>query len=206
MPTSTQHHISDVLKRIGRFNTSKRFLDVGCGFGRWGFLARDIFDILHCRYTKDSWQMRIDGVEAFQDYITPVHTYIYNNIYLEKIEDFIKKNNQRYDIIFAGDILEHLEKPIAQEVIKALLDRCDQVFVVGIPLEDKWPQGALLDNEYEIHRSVWNKNDFKCLNASLIRTYKICRRDYAVVYWYKKPQKNKFLTFIQKVWNNTIRH
>lgn len=205
MPTSITIHISDVL-RVMRKSKAKSFLDIGCGFGRWGLLARDIFDIMHCHYTKDSWQTRIDGVEAFADYITPIHNYIYNNVYIEKIEDFIKKNDTRYDVIFAGDILEHLEKEPAQDVIKTLFDRCNHTLIIAIPLGDIWPQGSVLGNVYETHRSTWYKEDFKKLNASTIKVYKLgIRRRYAVVTWCKITKWQKLKANLQKEWHKFLK-
>jgi hypothetical protein len=159
-------------------------------------------DVFALRYTKDSWQTRIDAVEAFPDYITPVHRYIYDNIYLESIEDFIKKHQQCYDIIFAGDVLEHIDKPVALEIIKVFLERYNQALIVGIPLTNRWPQDDILGNPYERHRSTWYKKDFINLGASKIKTYKVGTRWYALVVWRKTTRWKDFNQWLTKRWES----
>ena len=63
-------------------------LDVGSGFGKYGVLCREYLELWDGRQ-EYKFIRRIDGVEAFENYITPLHKFIYNNIYTENIIDFI---------------------------------------------------------------------------------------------------------------------
>ena len=85
-------------------------LDIGLGNGKIGFLARDLLDtILGQRYKKEEWEIRIDGVEVFPDYIQEFQKAIYDNIIIGDAFDVIDPLGS-YDLIFLGDVLEHFEK------------------------------------------------------------------------------------------------
>ena len=49
----------------------RSILDVGCGFGKYGMLLREYLDVWHERYDKERWQVRIVGIEAFEQYRNP---------------------------------------------------------------------------------------------------------------------------------------
>jgi len=198
MPTSSHKHISDVIEKTFSLNP-KSFLDVGCGFGKWGFLVREYCDIYHGRYFPDSWQTRIDAIEAFASYISPHHKYIYNKIYLETVEEYIKKNKQKYDVILAGDVIEHMKKKDGLNMIGELLDRSKQALIVAIPLsrEGEPHQGSVFKNSYERHRSHWSKLDLIKLNPNVVKSYS---KDYAIAIWYKNSKKRSpFLTLIRNI-------
>ncbi|MCK8517528.1 methyltransferase domain-containing protein [Methanoculleus sp. 7T] len=186
MPSSRFEHISDVISVISNLKP-KTFLDVGCGFGRWGFLTREFCDIFQGRYDKTSWETHIDAVEVFENYIMPHHEFIYDNVYIAKIEDYIPKMS-RYDIIFAGDVIEHIEKNDANKVINNLREKCDKALMIALPLDDKWPQGEVFDNPNEIHKSVWTERDLKKLGASFVKIYTMKDdRLYAFAIWTDCP-------------------
>lgn len=186
MPSSRFEHISDVVSVITSLKP-KTFLDVGCGFGRWGFLTREFCDVFQGRYDKTSWETRIDAVEVFKNYITPHHRYIYSNIYLMKIEDYIP-NMPKYDIIFAGDIIEHIEKDDANNVINNLVVKYNKALMIALPLEDKWPQDEVFNNPNEIHKSIWEEHDLKRLGANIVKIYTMADgRLYALAIWTDHP-------------------
>ena len=58
-----------------------RILDVGCGFGKWGFLIRDTFDVMMGqRFRKEDWRIWLTGVEPFEPCITGVQRALYNEV------------------------------------------------------------------------------------------------------------------------------
>ena len=77
MPSSDPQTIPKVLKLVELLQP-KSILDVGCGNGRYGFLFREKLDWDWGRLQRDSWQTKIDAVEAEPGYISPVHQYVYN--------------------------------------------------------------------------------------------------------------------------------
>ena len=52
MPTSFHHHISKMVDWVVRLQP-RSILDIGVGFGKWGFLCREYLDIFQGRYARD---------------------------------------------------------------------------------------------------------------------------------------------------------
>ncbi len=166
MPTSRVDHFPDVASILATTKPSS-FLDVGCGFGRWGFLAREVCDVCAGRYYKKEWKVRIDAVEAFEDYIQPWHREIYDNIYPTTIQEHIM---EPYDVIFAGDIFEHLDIHDIQPVLSKLMAYADKALLVAVPL-GAYPQGEAYGNPYEKHRSTWTIERLKSFKPDYIKVY-----------------------------------
>jgi len=163
MPTSNMATCHDMI-RIIDYIQPKTVLDVGCGYGRWGYLVREIMDIVHTRYAKETWQTIIDAVEIYAPYITPAHNYIYTKIYTEDIRTF--NPNMVYDLIILGDIIEHLDKPEAQTVIDKLRPLCKNL-IITTP-NGYIPQGEVLNNPHEIHKCGFSQDEFIKQDALVI--------------------------------------
>jgi len=159
------------------------FLDVGCGFGRWGFLAREFCDVSRGRVYRKDWLARIDAVEAFPRYIEAWHKAIYSNIYQAAVQDFIEDMDE-YDVIFAGDVMEHLQFNDAKVVIRALATKARKAFIIALPLGPS-PQGAVYGNLYEQHNSEWSVDVLKQFKPKYIKLYEISAtgRQYALAIW-----------------------
>jgi len=158
MPTSIL--VWDVIEKVMELKPNS-ILDIGCGFGKYGFLCREYLDIWERRYEKKDWKVIIDGCEVFEYYITPCHRYVYNNIFFGNIFahlDIIKN----YDVVIICDVVEHFQK----EEGKRILDLCNK-YIVTTPLFPA-PQGAAFGNEYEKHISSWEPYDF--FNYKIINT------------------------------------
>lgn len=187
MPSSTWVHISTVMDIVWK-HQPKTVLDIGIGFGRWGFNIRELLDIFKGRYSREDWKTVINGIEIWPRYITDHHRYIYNNLFIMNIEDFFKSNKQNYDVIIAGDILEHLSKDKALTVINNLRLITDKVLIVCIPLGTGYPQKASkpdklgLVNKAEEHLSTWEETDFDNLGltAKLVVRERIKKRPYGI--------------------------
>lgn len=159
MPSSFHGHVSDVIDLYLK-QSPKRVLDVGVGFGKWGVLFREYGDIFRGRLSPKEWQTSIEGVEIFEAYRNPIYDFAYSKVHYKDIQDFLKKNNSSYDFIYAGDVIEHLNKDAALEVVKQL-QTISKTFVLSIPLTDRWPQGEVFGNVYETHLSVWTEDELK---------------------------------------------
>jgi len=71
------------------------------------------------KYDKKDWLRQIDGIEAFKEYITPVHNYICSNMYIaEAIKILLKLDN--YDLILLSDIIEHFDREKGYHLKKML--------------------------------------------------------------------------------------
>jgi len=131
------------------------------GNGKLGFIARDLLDVmLGERYRREQWQVRIDGIEVFEDYIQHHQRDIYDHIYIGDAFELITQV-ESYEMIFVGDVLEHFEKAKAWQFLDRCISCCTGHLIVNIPLGPEWRQPEIYGNPYERHRSVWNWPDFE---------------------------------------------
>jgi len=104
MPSSDFNMIPKVLS-VALAIKPMSILDVGAGNGRYGFLFRECFDWNWGRLNKRTWELDLQGVEIDPNYLTDVHKYVYNKIYIcNWLGCEIKRS---FDLIYLGDILEH---------------------------------------------------------------------------------------------------
>jgi 2-polyprenyl-3-methyl-5-hydroxy-6-metoxy-1,4-benzoquinol methylase len=157
MPSSQYYHISKLMEMIISLNP-KSVLDIGSGFGKFGVLCREYLELWDGRQ-KYEFNRRIDGVEVFQQYISPLHRYVYDNIYNENILDIVQKLKIRYDLVLLIDVLEHFEKDQGKELVKTLLKKNGGI-IISTPKKPS-PQEDAFGNIYETHRSVWSKEELR---------------------------------------------
>lgn len=166
---------------LARLTQPQTVLDVGVGFGKWGMLFREMFDICHERYEKKDWKTRIDGVEVFTPYITSVHNYIYNNLYLEDVRDFVPTID--YDLVYFGDVLEHLEKKQALELVERF--RKNSHVLISTP-NGHFKQEKVFGNPYEEHKCGFFAKDFEKFSPKI---YKLEHMMVVAVKCLKKSKK-----------------
>jgi SAM-dependent methyltransferase len=115
------------------FEPTCSILDIGCGHGFYIKLLGDYFK-------------KFDAVEVWEPYIEEYKlTEMYNNVFNVNILDF---EFEYYDIIIMGDILEHLSREDARNLLNKLKDKCRELIVV-VPYY--LPQDEVFGNKYEIH-------------------------------------------------------
>ena len=151
MPSSRPNTIPTVVHLIRQLKP-RSLLDVGIGFGKWGHLFREYTDILEAehdpsRYERKNWKIQIDGVEGFPQYISEMHRYLYNEIHIGDACELIRKL-PRYDIIFMGDIIEHLEKKRGLQLLRDSVTHANKAVIVSTPKYET-AQGDLCANEME---------------------------------------------------------
>ena len=134
----------------------KRVLDVGIGTGTFGLLFREYSDIMAERYLKEEWQIRIDGVEIWDKYLTDSHRHWYNNIYITSILDF--RPEIFYDMVYLGDVIEHLNKEDALLLIDKMKTWAEHI-IITTPAEWYNPPHDPLGNPSEHHLSFWTPED-----------------------------------------------
>lgn len=159
IPTGDFSVVPDVIRELRRIDPDS-ILDIGPGFGKWGFLAREYLELWgHRYYYKKDWKKRIDCCEIWKPYITEIHHYIYDNVYIKDIRELIKETDS-YDVILMIDVLEHFEKEEAKRLLKALFNKVNKALIIGVPF--KWmPQKAAYGNIHETHRSAWTWKEFE---------------------------------------------
>ena len=158
MPVSTSVHITHALQQILRLGPSS-ILDVGCGFGLWGFLCREYLDVMNERVWPDKWKVRIDGIELFEPYLMAHQRFLYSNLIVGDIRE-LAPNVDEYDLIITGDVIEHLHKDEGEAVLEALYAKAKKALLINIPLGDGWDHPEAYGNPGELHRSQWDPGDF----------------------------------------------
>jgi 2-polyprenyl-3-methyl-5-hydroxy-6-metoxy-1,4-benzoquinol methylase len=157
MPSSSRIFIPYVCKYIEN-NQPKSILDIGIGFGKYGFLAREYIDIAHQRYDKSTWTTIIDGIEIFPNYVKELQKIIYNNIYIGDVVEQLKLVNE-YDLIIFIDVIEHLTKEKGFEALR-IIQQKSKFAIVATPIRMQ-PQEPENGNEAERHITQWSKKDLK---------------------------------------------
>ena len=172
MPSSRPNTIPTVIHLVRQLKP-RSILDVGVGFGKWGHLFREYTDINEAerepdRYQRPNWKVRIDGIEGNAAYITEMHRYLYNDIYIGDAVDWLKKL-PHYDLIFLGDVIEHLKKRAGQVLLRDATRRARKAVILTTP-KFETGQAGLCDNELERHRSLWTGRDFRECEGAIVKT------------------------------------
>jgi len=158
-------------------------LDVGVGFGKWGFLFREYTDIIASerdptRYPKFGWKVRIEGIEAFKGYLHKGHSFVYDKIHIGDAKEIVN-NIGRFDVIFLGDIIEHFRLNEGKELVRSAIKKCNKCVILTTPRYDTG-QSVLCNNPLEQHLSLWRQRDFRELGRCMIA--KADKATYVVAY------------------------
>lgn len=178
MPSSHPQLLHSVIGAMTKANP-RTILDVGCGNGKFGFLAREYLGLWKTENGSTHRFESIDAIEVWEPYIGDLQRLIYDRIVIGNICD-ICDDIDSYEMILMIEVLEHLEKDDGVRVIEALKKKSDYL-VVTTPMKVE-NQGAEHGNEFEIHRSQWTKEDFKELHCT---EYFFSEEvNHHVVYWF----------------------
>ncbi|MBI5258652.1 MAG: class I SAM-dependent methyltransferase [Burkholderiales bacterium] len=140
-------------------------LDVGVGMGQYGFLLRTnlehfgLYEVkgAEARQTpREHWRVRIDGIEGYAGYLTPVHQWAYNAI---RIGDALQLlpgiADSEYEMVIAIDILEHFEKADGIAFLRQCRRVASRMVLVSTP--KAFCEQHVEANPFEDHRSVWTQ-------------------------------------------------
>lgn len=192
MPTSVPYSIP-IVAGVARQLRPRSILDVGIGFGKYGFVLREYTDIWDmtsvAQYDRTQWKTRIDGIDATPEYITPMHRFIYDEIHVGDVRTSIDALPS-YDLIVMGDLLEHFEKNEGFALIEKLLAHASKCVLLIFPQQCAINH-EVLDNPLEAHRSSWTGRDF---HRFAHRTSKVIEDYSCVVALAKTPQYLPLLT------------
>jgi 2-polyprenyl-3-methyl-5-hydroxy-6-metoxy-1,4-benzoquinol methylase len=166
MPFSQTSQLSAIVGLIEQLNPSS-LLDVGAGMGQYGFLARIKLEHvnLFCVNGKDArqrpkeeWRVRIDGIEGYAGYLTPVHGYAYSHMMIGEAGELLRGMAAgSYELVLAIDILEHYHRPEGLAFLDELKRVASRAVLVSTPKE--FCVQEVEANPYEDHRSHWSYED-----------------------------------------------
>jgi 2-polyprenyl-3-methyl-5-hydroxy-6-metoxy-1,4-benzoquinol methylase len=158
MPTSQFTQISVVVNLI-RNISPKSILDIGIGYGKYGFLSREYLELHEKTENYSERNITIEGVEIFEEYLTPVHHYIYDKIHIGNAIDIVSSLEQHYDLALMVDVLEHFSYQDGINLLDSLVKKVGNI-IISVP-KDIGEQGSYFDNPYEKHEFQWQHKHFK---------------------------------------------
>lgn len=153
----------------------KDILDLGCGKSSLlKFFPADI---------------RKEGVELYGPYLEESRSLGIHNRYhqmdiLEAGDHFAEDS---FECVYAGDVIEHLEKDDGHKLIEAMEKIASKRVIIYTP-NGFLPVGERDGNELYRHRSGWSVSEMRALGFDIIGTsgWKVLRGDDAGVRWRPK--------------------
>lgn len=137
MPSSLMQGKEQIFNWVStNANNINNILDIGVGEGTYFNLLSSIKEF--------TWS----GIEAWEPYIKKYELEKkYNTIFHCDVRNF--GWNKRYDLVIAGDVLEHMTKQDAILLVEKILDNSNML-IISIPVV-YMPQDEFEDNPFEIH-------------------------------------------------------
>jgi len=160
MPSSHPYQLNEILELIIETNPRK-LLDIGIGFGKYGFLSREYLELWYPDAVYGSHKRQIDGIEAFEAYLTPLHRLIYDRIFTGDAREVLPVLSDRYDLILMIDVFEHFTYEDGLKVLEECR-RCGRNILISVPRMMS-VQEEVHGNPYETHRYNWKRKDFSGL-------------------------------------------
>ena len=143
MPSSYLGNVPVIVRTVARLDP-QRVLDVGPGYGRYGFLFRERLDDFR-------WERRLDAVDVFPEYLERSRTAFLYDRFFEG--DFLAVEiPPEYDLVTMIDVLEHFTDADGERALDKALALAPQV-LIATPLD--YEQGPMHGNPHEEHRSEW---------------------------------------------------
>jgi predicted TPR repeat methyltransferase len=146
MGTSSKQGKPETVKWVDdNKDTINSILDIGAGSGTYYKLLSPLKAF--------KWS----AVEAWKNYIEEFELEkMYDTVYNEDIRNF--KWKEEYDLVIAGDILEHMSKQDAEDIVKKILKHT-KTLIISIPITHM-PQEAINNNPYEVHvKDNWSHQE-----------------------------------------------
>jgi SAM-dependent methyltransferase len=140
-------------------------LDVGCGYGKWGFLVKRYFGHTydHGDFTS---QPVVYGLDIFYKHLQALkHHNIYDYLINADSLDLPFKD-KIFDTTIATEVLEHLEKSDGKRFINELERVTRRCLIISTPnYEDLrgGRKGLHGYNPYEAHRSYWTLKELRTM-------------------------------------------
>lgn len=152
MPASAKEGKQETFAWVNKLDHDfKRVLDLGVGKGTYSRLFRkQPSKLRNCHWI---------GIEAWAPYIKQFNLFTrYHEIINQDIREADYDNLKPIDIAFAGDVLEHVTKEEAVDVVDKVL-KISPYMVISVPII-YYPQGPLEGNPYEVHvKDDWSHEE-----------------------------------------------
>ena len=170
MPSSTYKIINQTIEEVLKVQP-KSILDVGVGFGKYGFLCREYLETWKDRVFPNQWCVKIDGIDIFKSYLELEHNkVIYNNLYHGDAVGVLQTLD-KYDMIIAMDVIEHMEKNKGIKLVKDILSKSN-ICIINIPTGDWLHNKIVANNPAEEHQAIWVNEDLEKIAQSCDKSFR----------------------------------
>lgn len=172
MASSFSNQIPAIIHLVQQFKP-KRILDIGKGFGKYGFLLHEYAGIDNtkkinpAKSLKEQSNLLIDAVEVDPDLMLPHLSQLYHTVYFGDVLQLYKELPS-YDLVLMIDIIEHINKVEALILLKYLLQMGSRI-IIATPVE--FFHQHLYESEYENHISHWTIEDLKYLGFAEVQYF-----------------------------------
>ncbi len=161
MPSSSKEGKSEIVEWCRQLSNVDNILDVGVGKGTYIHLLKK-----KKLFRESSWT----GIEVWTPY---VENYNLKEFYNTIINEDVRKVNfdkLKFDLIFMGDILEHMTKEEAIQLVTKL-SNISTYCVISIPIVH-YPQGESFNNPFEKHvKDDWSHQEVLESFPNIIKTF-----------------------------------
>jgi predicted TPR repeat methyltransferase len=160
-------------------NNINNILDIGLGEGTYINLIKEKNNIC----VNASWY----GVEAWQPYIEKYNLKNrYDYVYNDDIRKFSFSQLPKLDVTIAGDVLEHMSKEEAIEIVEQVLD-ISKTLIISIPIVHM-PQDEVEGNPFEVHvKDDWSHEEvMDTWKNNIFSFYRKGKKSKLGVYWLTK--------------------
>jgi ubiquinone/menaquinone biosynthesis C-methylase UbiE len=161
MPTSSKEGKKEIVDWCRELANINFILDIGAGKGTYVNLLkkRKLFRETH-------WT----GIEAWTPYVTQ---YKLDELYNTLIDSDVRKvnfDNLYFDLIFMGDVLEHMTKDEAILLV-TVLSKISKYCVISIPIVH-YPQDEIFNNPFEKHvKDDWSHDEVIASFPNIVKTF-----------------------------------
>lgn len=165
MPFSQTSQISTIVGFVSQLSPQS-VLDVGTGMGQYGFLLRNSLESIHLfevhgnkgrQRDRSEWNIIIDGIEGFKEYLTPVHAYAYSSMRIgNALEVLPSLPDDSYDLVLAIDIVEHFDEDDGRRFAAECIRIAKRAALISTP--KVFIEQIVDANPLENHRSIWTQS------------------------------------------------
>lgn len=140
----------------------KKVIDLGVGGGTYRWMSKNNGLLNEAEWT---------GVEVWKPYIEKFNLIDqYDSLINKDIRKLSFKKIGRFNLAILGDVLEHMTKEEAIDVVNNCLENCDRV-IISLPITH-FPQGEYEGNKYEIHiKDDWSDKEVRESFPNIIEGY-----------------------------------
>jgi hypothetical protein len=172
MASSFPSQIPGIIHLLTKLRPQK-VLDIGKGFGKYGFLIHEYLGIDNqvrvdpCKTMAGQSRVLVDAVEIDGDLMLPHLSQFYTKVYQGDVLELYPEL-PKYDLILMIDIIEHIEKGKSVAMLRHFLSQ-GAIVIIATPI-DLFEQ-HLYDSVYEEHISHWTIRDFRPLGKVDVQYY-----------------------------------